>query len=115
MSFSFRALDQGADKISGRQKQDRPGVEYSSDKSVQEQEPGPEQEDRHDVRKERKQEMKSWKQKMETEEGAKEVRVMVQAKARPCPICKEWYFYPRVLPWGSVSWPSDRLSECKIF
>ena len=113
--FSFSAPDTGADRTSVRQKPERLSIGFSSDKSVQEQETGPEQEARHDVQKESKPNTKSGEQKMETEEGAKEVRVMVQAKAGPCPIYKEWHFYPRILPWGSVSWPSKRLSECKTF
>ena len=112
VSFSFRAPDTGADKISGRQRPEHQSVGSSSDKSVQEQEPGPEQEARNNVQKERKQKTKSWQQQMETEEGAKEVRVMVQARTGPCPVCKERHFYQRKVPWGSLLWPSDRLTEC---
>ena len=48
-----------------------------------------------------------WKQKMRTEAGAK-------AKAGPCPVCKK-NVYQRRLPWGSLSWPSDRVQECTAF
>ena len=32
-----------------------------------------------------------WKQKMGTEAGAKELGVTTEAKAGPCPVCKEKY------------------------
>ena len=44
-----------------------------------------------------------------------EVQVRAQAKTGPCTLCKEGRFYPRKLPWGSLLWPSDRLTECKTF
>ena len=56
-----------------------------------------------------------WTQKMGTEEGAKELRATAEAKAGPCPVCKEKHEYQRRLPWGSLPWPSDRLQECKAF
>ena len=56
-----------------------------------------------------------WKQKMGTEEGAKELRAAAEAKTGPCLVCKEKHVYQRKLPWGSLQWPSDRLQECKAF
>ena len=56
-----------------------------------------------------------WKQKMGTEEGAKELRAMAEAEAGPCPVCKEKHKYQRKLPWGSLSWPNDQLQECKAY
>ena len=53
--------------------------------------------------------------KIETEEGAKELRATAVAKTGPCPVCKEKHEYQRKLPWGSLPWPSDRLQECKAF
>ena len=52
---------------------------------------------------------------MGTEEGAKELRVKAEAKTGSCPVCKGKHEYQRRLPWGSLSWPSDRLQECKAF
>ena len=56
-----------------------------------------------------------WKQKMGTEEGAKELWATAEAKTGPCPVCKEKHEYQRKLPWGSLTWPRDRLQECKAF
>ena len=56
-----------------------------------------------------------WRQKMGTEEGAKELRVAAEERAGSCPACKGTHKYQRRLPWGSLPWPSDRLQECKAF
>ena len=56
-----------------------------------------------------------WRQKMETEEGAKELRGAVEEKTGQCPVCKGTHKYHRRLPWGSLPWPSDRLHGCKAF
>ena len=52
---------------------------------------------------------------MGTEEGAKELRVTAEEKTGPSPVCKKKHKYHRTLPWGSLSWPSDPLQECKAF
>ena len=59
VSFSFRATDIGAGKISGIQKPEYPSVGTSSNKSVQEQERRLEQEAQHKVQQE-------WKWKTKT-------------------------------------------------
>ena len=56
-----------------------------------------------------------WKQKMGTEEGAKEIRVTAEAIAGPCPVCKEKHEYQRRLPWGSLQFPRSWLQKCKGF
>ena len=43
-----------------------------------------------------------WKQKMGTEEGAKELRATAEEKARQCPVCRKKHEYQRRLPWGSL-------------
>ena len=48
---------------------------------------------------------------MGTEEGDQELRDKAAAKIGSCPVCKG----ERRLPWGSLSWPSDRLQECRNF
>ena len=72
--------------------------------SIQEREPGQEQEAQHDVQ-------QKWKKNLETEEGSRELRAVVEAKASPCPVCKERHVYQRKLAWGYLQWPSDRLQE----
>ena len=52
---------------------------------------------------------------LETEAGAREVCIPAEEKTGPCPVCKEKHVYKRKLPWGVLSWPSDRLHECKAF
>ena len=79
VSFSFRASDTGAGKISGRQQPERPSKGTACDKSTQEQELGPEQEAQHEAQQE-------WKQKTRTEEGCKELRDTAESKTGPCPF-----------------------------
>ena len=76
----------------------------SSSGSIQEREPGQEQETQHDVQ-------QKWKQKLQTEEGSRELRVGVEAKASLCPVCKGRHVYQRKLAWGYLQWLSDRLQE----
>ena len=56
-----------------------------------------------------------WVQKRRTEEGAKEMRTMAEAKTGQCPVCKEKHAYHQKLTWASLSWPSSRLHDCKAF
>ena len=39
------------------------------------------------------------RQKIGTEEGAKELRDAAKAKTEPCPVCKEKHEYQMRLPW----------------
>ena len=88
-SFSIRAPDTGADKTSIRKELESPSEGSSSNKSVQVQEMGPEQDARHNAQKELEPKTESRKQrmdraqKMETEEGAMEVQVVAQARTGP--------------------------------
>ena len=114
-SLRVRASGKGADKSSGPQGPEHLREGTSRNKNGQKPEPGPEQEAQPDIRKENKLSAKARKPKMETEEGAKEVQVVVQARIGSCPVCKGRHFYQRKVPWGSLPWPSDRLTEFKIF
>ena len=55
------------------------------------------------------------RQKMGTEEGAKEFRVTAEERAGLCPACRGSHEYQRRLPSGSLPWPSDHMQECKAF
>ena len=50
-----------------------------------------------------KKKLEEWWQKMETEEGAQELRAKAEAKVGSCPVCKGKHEYQRRLPGGALS------------
>ena len=62
-----------------------------------------------------KKKLEEWWQKIETLEGAQELKATADAKIGSCPIFKGKHEYQRRLPCGDLSQPSDWLQECKDF
>ena len=56
-----------------------------------------------------------WKKQLLTEEGAREICGMAEARTGLFTVCHDKHVYIRKLPWGSLPWPSSRLQDCKAF
>jgi uncharacterized membrane protein len=56
-----------------------------------------------------------WKAKLQTEEGAKEMREVARRRAKPCPACQKLHTYARRFSGFTLEWGSDRLENCPVY
>ena len=57
----------------------------------------------------------NWRERLNTREGASEVKEALLKRVGVCPACKKNHSYARKFSWGTDEWPSQRLEACPTF